>query len=434
MVFFGDQAWFYISARDLILGREFPLLGITSSHTWIHQGPVWTYMLVPGFLISNFHPLSGVYLSVVFGILSLILVYKIGKDFFSQRFAIIFFLLYAFSPLVVFHVRLSYHTSPIPFVVLGLFYAAGKWVQGNVIYFPLTLFALSLLYNFELATVIFVPIILFLLLYGFFKREKFVSGLRSKKIIFFSILAVFIPMLPILIHDVQNGFPQTVVFAGWFGYKLLQFIGILEKNSVDNSSFQEGVIFFFQKYKELLSVPYQYISVTVFLASVLFSIYKVFTTKNFISPLGIILSCTCLGLLAYFLSGVPSEAYLVMLFPGLIFCISLLIYGLRRNIIIGFVLFILIILNVYYIISTNYLTKGKVTISKKIAVTEKIFQNTNGKKVELFYKGPGQEFKSSVMPYEYLLWWRAGIESDPDGKRWIIKELRDTVVVEEFYR
>jgi len=40
MMFIGDQWWFYLSARDLILTGNIPLVGITSSHIWIYQGPL----------------------------------------------------------------------------------------------------------------------------------------------------------------------------------------------------------------------------------------------------------------------------------------------------------------------------------------------------------------------------------------------------------
>jgi len=121
--FIGDQAWFYISARDLIVNFNVPLLGITSSHTWIHQGPLWTYMLAPILLLFNFSPIGGFYLSAFIGIISILASYKLASEFFSRRLGIIFALLFATSPLVVFHSRFAYHTSPISLLVLLLFYS-----------------------------------------------------------------------------------------------------------------------------------------------------------------------------------------------------------------------------------------------------------------------------------------------------------------------
>jgi len=68
MTFIGDQGWFYLSARDLLISHQIPLVGITSSHTWLHQGPLWTYMLAMVLFISKFNPVSGAYLTILFGL------------------------------------------------------------------------------------------------------------------------------------------------------------------------------------------------------------------------------------------------------------------------------------------------------------------------------------------------------------------------------
>src|SRR3990167_8267340 len=93
MPFIGDQGWFYISARDMLLTGNIPLTGIASSHPWLHQGPFWTYIL--GIIVS----------------------------------------------------RIPYHTSLIPLLTLFYVYFLYKWVKGNVHYFPLAILMLSILYN-----------------------------------------------------------------------------------------------------------------------------------------------------------------------------------------------------------------------------------------------------------------------------------------------
>lgn len=74
---------------------------------------------------------------------------------FDRRIAIFTSAFFATSPLVVFHSRLPYHTVPIPLFVILYFYSLNKWVKGNIYYFPLSLFFLVVLYNFELATSVF---------------------------------------------------------------------------------------------------------------------------------------------------------------------------------------------------------------------------------------------------------------------------------------
>src|SRR3990172_3783075 len=103
MAFIGDQGWFYLSARDMLISGNIPFVGITSSHTWLHQGPLWTYMLAGALWISNFNPVSGAILTALGGTSSIFLIYKLGKEFFSKTFGLVAALVYATSPLIIIH-------------------------------------------------------------------------------------------------------------------------------------------------------------------------------------------------------------------------------------------------------------------------------------------------------------------------------------------
>src|SRR5882762_6674950 len=83
--FIGDQGWFYISARDMLLTGQIPLVGITSSHVWLHQGPYWTYMLAGALWIGRFNPVFGAYLTSSLGLVGVWLLYKIGSEMFTSR-------------------------------------------------------------------------------------------------------------------------------------------------------------------------------------------------------------------------------------------------------------------------------------------------------------------------------------------------------------
>ena len=145
MPFYGDQAWFYLSARDLLLGNSFPLVGITSSHTWLHQGPMWTYLLAISLWFGKFNPVSGAYLSIGINILTVFLFYILGKRMFSKQVALIGSVLYAFSPYLLHLSRMPYHTTPIPLLTLFYFYLLTQWAKGKNSYFKWIFFLLALL-------------------------------------------------------------------------------------------------------------------------------------------------------------------------------------------------------------------------------------------------------------------------------------------------
>jgi len=143
MPFIGDQAWFYLAARDALLGRGLPILGITASITWLHQGPLWTYFLVP--LIS--HPVLPAIFTSVVGLISIYLIYFLGGWPAS--------LLLAILPLSVLQSRMPYHTSLIPLFSILYFLLLRRHRD-----FLAGLF-LGFLYQLHLLTFIFWPIMFF---------------------------------------------------------------------------------------------------------------------------------------------------------------------------------------------------------------------------------------------------------------------------------
>mgnify|MGYP001588910091 FL=1 len=143
MPFIGDQAWFYLAARDALLGRDLPLLGITASITWLHQGPLWTYLLVP--LIA--HPVLPAILTSIMGVVSVYLIYFLGGWPAS--------LLLAVLPLAILQSRMPYHTSLIPLFSIIYFLALRRHRD-----FLAGLF-LGFLYQLHLLTFIFWPVMFF---------------------------------------------------------------------------------------------------------------------------------------------------------------------------------------------------------------------------------------------------------------------------------
>lgn len=419
-LFIGDQAWFFIFAREMVATGRVPLLGITSSHTWISQGPLWTYMLAPVLLVSNFNPISGFYLSSVIGVIAVFISYILGKETVSPKFGLIYAFLFTISPLTVFHSRFSYHTTPIPLLVLLFSLFLFKWINGNKYYFTLVLLVISLLYNFELATVFLIPIVMSYLLFGFLKKKDYAKKILNKRIIILSVGALALPMVPVLIHDVKNGFSQTIVFAGWFIYKACQFLGLFPKSPLDESSTETAFNFFAFKYTQL-SVPDANVGLAIFLASLAAGI--LFLSRSL--RLGSVILPVLAGLAIYFAAGVPSEAYLVILLPGLLYLLSLLVIALKKNVIILIVLILVSVINLSHLFREEFLTKDSVTLKDKIESSQRIVRLAGEDNYHLLYTGPGQQFESSVMPYEYLVWWIS-------GKKPYEKKPSKTIIIEEF--
>ena len=172
MPFIADQGWFYISARDMLMGGGIPLVGITSSHTWLHQGAMWTYILAVILKLFNYNPVAPAVFTALLGVITVFVVYKLGKELFSERVGLIPAFLFATAPIIIADARMAYHTSSIPLITALLILSVYRWLGGKILYFPLSLFLIALLYNFEIATFPLSATVFLITLFGLIKKKK----------------------------------------------------------------------------------------------------------------------------------------------------------------------------------------------------------------------------------------------------------------------
>lgn len=411
MVFIGDQGWFYLSARDMLTNGNIPLVGIASSHPWIHQGALWTYLLVSPLLIFNFDPVSGAYLTILVGLLTVIAMYMVGSSIFSKKVGIISALFYATSPLAVFYMRFPYHTSPIPIFVIGLIYSLSKIVQDKMNYLPLTLFLLSILYNFEIATVILWVVLFGILGNKLLKKKIYFKEIFNRKNLTLSAIALILPMLPIILYDVRNGFPQTFKFAVWVCYKAISVL-INQQHEISIDKIIIMFNFLFDNFRKLIFAQNNLIPQILLVSIMVWIAYFIFQkkAKNDIHNFVFLLFLIPMSLII--LNQIPSDAYLPILFPTTILIFSLFLnflMGIRR-------MKIAILIAICFVVFSNisFMFKNDFTfdkssrlfaLDKRLGASHKILNIAEGKEYNLKARGFGSEHESFIMNYEYLTWW-----------------------------
>jgi GT2 family glycosyltransferase len=415
MSFIGDQGWFYLSARDMILNGQIPLAGIASSHPWLHQGPIWTYILGVLLWAFKFNPLAPGYFVAIMGVITVFLTYKIGSAMFSKRIGIIASFLYATSPLIIQNDRMPYHTSLIPLFTLLFIYSIYRWMKGDKYFFSVSLFLLAVLYNFEIQTALLLFVLAGLLGYGIWKRTKWMNIITNIKIILLSIISVVIPMVPMLIYDVNHGFPQTLKFGLWVGYRIARifgFPGIHGNQELLNSA--PFIPFSIDQLQKLVFSPNFLFTALLLLGSFLVTTHLIrdlfFKKENFTSYVTIYLILIISGI-GYFATGVASGAYFPLIFPSVIFMLAIgfdFVIKKKHLYLFGVLVLLFIgVMNGYVFVRQITLIKNNNvrTIYKEIYTAKEIIKITKGREYNILGKGPGSEFESLTMNYEYLAWW-----------------------------
>ncbi len=431
MVFIGDQGWFYLSARNLLIYGNIPLVGITSSHTWLHQGPLWTYMLSIALFLFNFNPLSGAYLTILFGLGTIYLMYKVGSILLSQRAGLIAALLYAFSPLPAFYDRMPFDPTPIPFFTILYFYVLAKWVRGNINHFPFILLLIAVLYNLELSTfILFFPFML-IIIYGLFTKKYWAIGIFNKKTFIYSLLGALFPMLPVIIYDFSHGFPQTIIFLGWTVYKPFSF---LVKHSSGNltSNFYPVLNFLAVNIQNLVLENGYFIGPLLFVLSMALLFYITVIKNKFRieNPNSTLLFLLLFSLFGILVNQTPSGAYLFILFPLVVFCIALFfdfLIDIKRMK--YFVILLLIIISMSNIVSI-YKNDHIPEFKNRLKAASEIISLSGNKEYNLIGKGEGSQFRSFTMNYEYLLWWKGyPVSANPVKTKIIVWETGKGITV-----
>ncbi len=424
MSFFSDQAWYYLSARDMLQTGNIPLVGIASSHPWLHQGAYWTYILGFIFAISHFDPIAPGYFTAGLGVLTVLLMYIIGKKMFSPSVGLVSAFLYATSPLIIIHARAPYHTSLIPLIVILYMYSLYKWIKGNTYYFPLSVFLIAALYNFQISTSPFFVILLVILGFGIWKKKQYLLNLLNKKMLGITALAWIIPMIPMLIYDFQNGFPQTIKFVLWIGYRIVLLFGF---PSIHGDKVFEPLApfipFTLTKIQQLIFLPNMYIAVAILTLASFMLVFGVYSNlkKKKVDLASVVLSvCFFIPFLSYLLLKTTSEAYWPMFFPTIVLVISVAVISLVKTklskVLFSVVILLLGISNAWTLVQDNYLMNKDFgyPFKERLAAAKIITAKANGREYNIQGIGAGSKFESFIMPYTYLTWW---LGSGPSEKK-----------------
>lgn len=411
MPFIGDIAWFYVSARDMLLTGHMPLVGITSSHTWLHQGPFWTYLLGIALWVGRFNPVSGAYLTVSIGLFTIWLVYKIGTEMFSSQVGVIASLFYATSPLIFLNARMPYHTSVIPTLTIIWFYVLYKWIKGFKYGFPVLILMLAILYNFELAMIILLPILIIILIYGYVKKTKWTVNILSPKILVYSLLCLVIPMVPMILYDIHHGYPQTFKFGFWILYKLANFIHIpLKHPDIPGETYQSMFSFASIRIPRLLFAQSALISWLILLLSFInlaVCVVRSFKKNSSMLPYLLLFLLFIIPVMFYIAEKTNSDAYWPVFFPTIAFMFGLLFDKLLslRKIFIG-LLALIVFINLWTYSQVSYIANiNGITFSERVRASKQIVQESQGQAYDLFGSEEESSYANFTKGYEYLTWY-----------------------------
>jgi len=203
ITFLGDEGRDVLIVYDILHGN-LTLLGPTASVGGFFLGPIYYYFMAPFLWLFNYSPVGPAVMVALFGIATVFLIYKVGKEFFSAPVGLIASGLYAISPLVVIYSRSSWNPNLMPFFSLLTVYVLYKaLIRNSFKLFILCGFLLGITIQLHYLALFLGSIIVF---YVALIRKSAYKSLKDYAQIFIGFL---IGWSPFLAFEVRHGFPNV---------------------------------------------------------------------------------------------------------------------------------------------------------------------------------------------------------------------------------
>lgn len=199
--FYGDQGRDLIDIFRWFKTGNIPLTGPSASVGDFHLGPLYYYLIAPFLIIFQYHPITGAYFSLFYGIVFILVSFLLIERLIDRYTAFIFCSLVTFSPMAIFLSKGSWNPNLVPLMTILLIFSVIQFIQSNrflFIFLSGVLIGMGAQFHYTfLSNILSLAVVLLI-----FKTKAI---LQYKTWTFF-LLGFIIPLLPFFVGQVQNSF------------------------------------------------------------------------------------------------------------------------------------------------------------------------------------------------------------------------------------
>lgn len=217
MSFLGDEGRDALVVLRLVRTFDVPLIGPGTSVGSMYLGPLYYYMIAIPMALTNVHPVSAAILVALLAIITIFLIYYIGRIMFGPVAGLTASALYAVAYVPITMGRSSWNPYPMPFFALVAFIAMYKTITNKqpkwlVVVGIAVAFALQM----HLMGLILLPFLGIFGLYGLFTAFK--DGRLKSYIMYssFAFLTFVLSFLPLIAFDLRHNYVNFNAFKAYF--------------------------------------------------------------------------------------------------------------------------------------------------------------------------------------------------------------------------
>ncbi len=207
MTFLGDEGRDAIIVRRLLVNFDPILIGPGTSIGNMYLGPLYYYLIAPSLLFANFSPVGPSVFVALLGVLTVALIWWVGRVWFGPKAGLIASFLYSISPTVIIYSRSSWNPNVMPFFALMCFYAAWQvWEQKKFPWLMVMAIALAFVLQSHYLGLLLAPALGIVWLLALFNARRLKKSLIYVRYSVLAFLIFAFLMSPLVIFDLRHNF------------------------------------------------------------------------------------------------------------------------------------------------------------------------------------------------------------------------------------
>lgn len=157
LLFQGDQGRDAIIVADIFRQQNLVFIGPVTSVGNLYLGPLYYYFMLPFLWLTYPSPLGPVYAVAVLGVLTVYLVYRLGRELIGENGALVAAFFYTFATAIVQTARFSWNPNPAPVVSIMMVYTTYLAWQKHPRWWLLVAVCFSILMQLHYLTLLALP-------------------------------------------------------------------------------------------------------------------------------------------------------------------------------------------------------------------------------------------------------------------------------------
>lgn len=217
MTFLGDEGRDVIIVRRIFTEFHPPLIGPGTSIGGMYLGPLYYYMMAPALLLANFSPIGPAVQIAVLGVITVFLVWYVGRVWFGKTAGVIAAFLFAISPTVITFSRSSWNPNIMPFFSIICMYSIWKvWKEKQFKWLLVTGVTFAFVLQSHYLGLLLFPTIFIYYLLTYIKVR---ASAENSNIFKYSLIGygIFILLMsPLAIFDLRHNFMNSRAMHQFF--------------------------------------------------------------------------------------------------------------------------------------------------------------------------------------------------------------------------